>query len=44
MLLKVSSKLANGLNLKLNLHHGREMGSVKSQRIGNTETLFATVK
>jgi hypothetical protein len=45
MLMKVSSKEAYGVNMKIQLLHGREsVGSVQSQKVGNTEILYASVK
>lgn len=45
MLMKVSSKEAYGINMKLQLLQGAEKEShIKAQRVGNTEIMYASVK
>jgi hypothetical protein len=45
MLMKVSSKEAYGINMKIQLLHGKDkVGSVTSQKVGNTEIMYASVK
>lgn len=45
MLLKVSSKEAYGVNMKIRLLQARQgTSSAQSQKVGNTEILYAAVK
>jgi hypothetical protein len=44
MILKVSSKIAYGVDVKFRLCLGASDCKIQSQRIGNSELLFTSVK